>query len=61
MSAPDERPPTPSEAARILASQRRRELVACEECGKPFEATTRGRYCSNTCNVRAWRRQRRAA
>jgi hypothetical protein len=61
MAASDERSPNPSEAARILASQRRRELVTCEECGKPFEATVRGRYCSNTCNVRAWRRHRRAA
>jgi hypothetical protein len=59
MSAPHERPPTLSEAARILASQRHRQLGTCEECGKPFEATSRRRYCSGTCNMRAWRRHQR--
>jgi hypothetical protein len=61
MAAPGELPPSPSEAARILASQRRRQLVTCEECGTQFEATARRRYCFNACNVRAWRRQQRAA
>jgi hypothetical protein len=49
-----------SHAARQLAAQRRRVVVTCSECGTQFTATSRRRYCSNTCNVRAWRRARQA-
>src|SRR5438093_129339 len=48
-----------SAAARVLAAQRRRAVIRCEECGVEFEATSRRRFCSNTCNVRAWRRHRK--
>jgi hypothetical protein len=47
-----------TEAARLLASRRSRGRVTCEECGVVFEGTNRRRYCSDTCNVRAWRRRR---
>ncbi len=47
-----------SEAARLLASRRPVGTVTCEECGLVFQGTSRRRYCSNTCNVRAWRRRR---
>jgi hypothetical protein len=50
-----------SEAARLLAARRPIGPVVCEECGKAFEATRRRRYCSNTCNVRAWRRSHPSA
>jgi CheY-like chemotaxis protein len=49
-------PPEVSTAARFLSAQRRKVARTCEECGKVFQATLRGRYCSNACNVRAWRR-----
>src|SRR5438093_2920471 len=48
-----------SAAARVLAAQRRRAVIRCEECGVEFEATSRRRFCANTCNVRAWRRHRK--
>jgi hypothetical protein len=48
-----------SRAGRELAAHRRLVAVTCPECGTQFEATVRRRYCSNTCNVRAWRRERR--
>jgi hypothetical protein len=50
--------PESSNAGRLLASRRRVAEVVCEECGSVFEATSRARYCSNACNVRAWRRRR---
>src|SRR5947207_645539 len=43
-------------AARQLAAQRSRMVILCAECGAEIVATSRRRYCSNTCNVRAWRR-----
>jgi hypothetical protein len=52
-------PGNSSEAGRLLAAQRRIVLVTCEECGGQFQGTTRRRYCSNACNVRAWRRAHR--
>jgi hypothetical protein len=50
-----------SEAARLLAARRAVGPVVCEECGIEFKATSRRRYCSNTCNVRAWRRRKAEA
>jgi len=50
-----------TEAARLLASRRPRRPVTCEECGIVFEGTARRRYCSNTCNVRAWRHRKQTA
>jgi hypothetical protein len=44
-----------------LSRQRRRVDAVCEVCGAPIPgATTRRRYCSNRCAVRAHRQRRRA-
>lgn len=44
-------------AGRLLASKRQRFTVTCEECGTEFSAVDkRARYCSDRCNMRAWRK-----
>ncbi len=48
-------------AARLSASRRRRVRTTCAVCGREVEGTTRRRYCSNACKLRAARQQHRAA
>jgi predicted nucleic acid-binding Zn ribbon protein len=50
------------EAARQLASQRRQVVGKCTVCGQPFTGTTKRRYCSEACRVRAhyWRQREKA-
>ena len=43
------------ELGRQLAIARRTVHGTCEVCGKPFVGTTKRRYCSNKCVVRAHR------
>jgi hypothetical protein len=43
----------PADAARLLAGLRRREPRACEVCGTEVIATTRRRYCSPLCRLKA--------
>lgn len=43
----------PTEIARAIAAQRKRGPVTCAQCGKVFEGTTRARYCSANCRVKA--------
>jgi predicted nucleic acid-binding Zn ribbon protein len=46
-------------AAALLASQRKRGPRACTVCGKEFIATSRARYCSTSCKLKAYRERRR--
>ena len=58
-NAMSESEPTPlifADTSQRPATQPSPEIVICEECGKHFEANVRRRYCSNLCNVRAFRR-----
>ncbi len=50
-----------SEAARILASVRRRVTGICAFCGKPFSGTVRRTYCSPRCCWRAYYYRNRAS
>lgn len=53
---------TPEELSRwgrYMVSRRRIVKGTCEVCGKGFEGTTKRRYCSNTCVVRARRQASR--
>jgi len=47
------------EAARFWASRRRKVKGTCVVCGKPFEGTTKRRYCSHRCADRAYRQHHR--
>jgi hypothetical protein len=42
-----------SEAARLLASLRRREIRSCEVCGTEVVGTVRRQYCSQQCSLKA--------
>jgi hypothetical protein len=42
-----------SDAARLLAGLRRQEPRVCEVCGTEVIATTRRRYCSSSCSLKA--------
>jgi hypothetical protein len=44
-----------TEFARALAARRRIVEGVCEVCGAPFRGTTKRRYCSQRCNLRASR------
>jgi predicted nucleic acid-binding Zn ribbon protein len=45
----------PSNLGAALAALRKRARRACSVCGKKFEATTRARYCSTSCKLKAYR------
>lgn len=47
-----------SEAARQLAAQRKWERRICEVCGAAFEGTTRAKFCSTACKLKAYRRRK---
>lgn len=49
------------ELGRQLAIARRTVKGTCEICGKPFTGTTKRRYCSNRCAVRAHRARKSQA
>ncbi len=42
-------------AAQILAALRRRVTTTCVVCGNAVQGTTKRRYCSDACRVRAYR------
>ena len=44
---------TPTEAGRIIAALRRTEPRHCEVCGAVTIGTTRRKYCSDACRLRA--------
>jgi hypothetical protein len=44
-----------SEAARLLASLRKKVKVACARCGKVVSGGVARRYCSAACRQAAWR------
>src|SRR4051812_8728709 len=44
-----------SKFGRYMAAQRRVVEGTCDVCGKQFSGTTKRRYCSNRCAVRAHR------
>jgi predicted nucleic acid-binding Zn ribbon protein len=44
---------------RYMAKSRRIVEGTCEVCNKGFTGTTKRRYCSNTCAVRAHRERQR--
>ncbi len=48
-----------SRLGRYMARSRRIVEGTCEVCGKTFEGTTKRKYCSNTCSVRAHRERQR--
>ena len=52
---------TTTEAARVLAAQRKVTLRQCVVCGKEMEGTSRKKYCGNTCMVRAYRERKQQA
>src|SRR5687768_16367466 len=43
-----------TEAARLLASLRRKVTTACAGCGKDIAGTTRRKWCSPACQAKAW-------
>jgi hypothetical protein len=45
-----------AELGRQLAIARRQVEGTCAVCGTPFTGTTKRKYCSNRCAVRAYRR-----
>jgi hypothetical protein len=47
-----------SEAARLLASFRKRVKVTCRRCGKVVPGGVARRYCSAACRQAAWRDRR---
>ena len=49
-----------TEAAKVLLSMRRKVQGHCAVCGKPFEGLSKRRYCSNTCNQRAFQARLKA-
>ena len=49
----------PSDVARALAARRRIVAGVCVRCGKPFEGTTKRKYCSNTCAAADYRERHR--
>jgi predicted nucleic acid-binding Zn ribbon protein len=49
----------PSEAARLLAAQRRQVTRRCEVCGTEFTGTAKRRFCSGRCRQRAYEQRRR--
>lgn len=53
-------PLTTTEMARALAARRRRVESACVVCGTPITGTARRRYCSRTCEIRAYRARKRS-
>jgi hypothetical protein len=48
-----------SRLGRYMARSRRIVKGNCEVCGTEFEGTTKRRYCSNRCAVRAHRERQR--
>jgi hypothetical protein len=53
---------TPEELSRLgryMAQSRRIVPGVCEVCGKSFEGTTKRRFCSNACRVKAHRMNKR--
>ena len=50
-----------SRLGRYMAASRRIVDGTCEVCGKTFTGTTKRRYCSNSCVVRAHRARVREA
>lgn len=48
-----------SEAARVLAAMRRREIKNCGRCGKEFAGISKARYCSHECAVASYWDQHR--
>jgi hypothetical protein len=55
----EEAPPEMVGYFRRFPARRKRIEHECAECGKRFEGLERARYCSNTCNQRALRREKR--
>jgi hypothetical protein len=49
------------ELGRQLAIARRQVAGVCQVCGQPFVGTTKRKYCSNRCAVRAFRCRQREA
>ena len=49
-----------SQAAALLGTYRVKETKPCAVCGTAFTALRFGRYCGNTCKVRAYRKRRKA-
>jgi hypothetical protein len=47
----------PADHARALAARRRRVERECPVCGRRFTGTTRRRYCSPSCSVKAYRQR----
>jgi len=52
-------PNTGSQAGRELASLRRQVQGVCPICGMKFQGTTKRRYCSSRCVLRAFRARRK--
>jgi hypothetical protein len=48
------------ETARSLAARREKVQGVCAVCGKPFVGLRTRKYCSQTCNVAAYRARHRA-
>lgn len=53
-------PMSTTEIARALAARRRRVESVCTTCGTPITGTGRRRYCSRTCEIRAYRARKRS-
>jgi len=47
-----------SQAGRLLAFYQKRKLTACATCGKERQMRKGQRYCSTSCRVRAWQKQK---
>jgi len=50
-----------TEAARLLAAQRRKATGLCPVCGREFEGLPRRRVCSHLCQMRHWRAKKKVA
>lgn len=48
-----------AEAARALASLRKKELKVCASCGRPFEGFRHVKYCGQVCKLAAYRERHR--
>jgi hypothetical protein len=56
MSDPTPFPSVSPAADPRQASRPLRPVMFCRECGQAFTSIARQRYCSNPCNLRAFRR-----
>jgi hypothetical protein len=55
------RNPDADPAASALAAKRRRVEKPCAVCGTPMVGIRTKRYCSNACNLKGYRAERRTA